>query len=91
MDRDRRRRRAAAVPDHPGQLRAVAGEAARAHRRLHQVQDGSPTKKGDVICLTNVMKMPTGRMWDDSTRFSPDPKYKIPMMKIVIGDDAPDN
>ncbi|HEY7103263.1 MAG TPA: multicopper oxidase domain-containing protein [Mycobacteriales bacterium] len=54
-------------------------------------KDGSPTKKGDVIYLTNVMKMPTGRMWSNSTRFSPDPKYKIPIMKIVIGDDAPDN
>jgi FtsP/CotA-like multicopper oxidase with cupredoxin domain len=48
--------------------------------------DGSPTKKGDVIYLTDVMKMTTGRMWD-----SADPKYKVPVMKIVIGDDAPDN
>jgi FtsP/CotA-like multicopper oxidase with cupredoxin domain len=54
-------------------------------------KDGSPTKKGDVIYLTNVMKMPDGRMWSNSTRFSPDPKYKIPIMKIVIGDDAEDN
>ena len=54
-------------------------------------KDGSPTKKGDVIYLTNVMKMPTGRMWSNSTRFAPDPNYKIPIMKIVIGDDAPDN
>jgi FtsP/CotA-like multicopper oxidase with cupredoxin domain len=54
-------------------------------------KDGSPTKKGDVIYLTNVMKMPTGRMWSNSTRFLPDPNYKIPIMKIVIGDDAPDN
>jgi len=53
--------------------------------------DGSPTKKGDVIYLTNVMKMPNGRMWSNSSRFSPDPRYKIPMMKIIIGDDAPDN
>jgi FtsP/CotA-like multicopper oxidase with cupredoxin domain len=53
--------------------------------------DGSPTKKGDVIYLTNVMKMPDGRMWSNSSRFSSDPKYKVPMMKIVIGDDAPDN
>ena len=53
--------------------------------------DGSPTKKGDVIYLTNVMRMPDGRMWSNSSRFLPDPKYKIPMMKIVIGDDAPDN
>ena len=67
-----------------------------AKRREHIVdftryKDGSPTKKGDVIYLTNVMKMPTGRMWSNSTRFLPDPNYKIPIMKIVIGDDAPDN
>jgi FtsP/CotA-like multicopper oxidase with cupredoxin domain len=54
-------------------------------------QDGTPTTKGDVIYLTNVMKMPDGRMWSDSSRFSPDPNYKVPVMKIVIGDDAPDN
>jgi FtsP/CotA-like multicopper oxidase with cupredoxin domain len=54
-------------------------------------QDGTPTSKGDVIYLTNVMKMPTGRKWAASTRFSPDPNYKIPLMKIVIGDTAPDN
>jgi FtsP/CotA-like multicopper oxidase with cupredoxin domain len=54
-------------------------------------QDGSPTKKGDVIYLTNVMKMPNGRMWSNSSRFSPDPNYKIPLLKFVIGDDAPDN
>jgi len=67
-----------------------------AKRREHIVdftkyKDGSPTKKGDVLYLTNVMKMTTGRMWDSSTRFSPDPRYKIPLVKIVIGDDAPDN
>ncbi len=67
-----------------------------AKRREHIVdfsryKDGSPTKKGDVIYLTNVMKMPDGRMWSNSTRFSPDPKYKIPILKIVIGDDAPDD
>jgi len=67
-----------------------------AKRREHIVdftkyQDGSPTKKGDVIYLTNVMKMTTGRMWDNSTRFFSDPNYKIPMLKIVIGDDAADN
>jgi FtsP/CotA-like multicopper oxidase with cupredoxin domain len=54
-------------------------------------QDGSPTTKGDVIYLTNVMKMPNGRMWSNSSRFSPDPNYKVPMIKIVIGDDAPDD
>jgi FtsP/CotA-like multicopper oxidase with cupredoxin domain len=37
------------------------------------------------------MKMPNGRMWTNSSRFSPDPNYKVPVLKIVIGDDAPDN
>jgi FtsP/CotA-like multicopper oxidase with cupredoxin domain len=46
--------------------------------------DGSPTKKGDVLYLVDVMKMTTGRMWD-----SQDPNYKVPVMKIVIGDDPP--
>ena len=54
-------------------------------------QDGSPTKKGDVIYLTNTMKMPNGRMWAASNRFSPDPNYKVPVLKFVIGDDAPDD
>jgi FtsP/CotA-like multicopper oxidase with cupredoxin domain len=47
--------------------------------------DGSPTKPGDELYLVNTMKMTTGRMWD-----SADPRYVIPLMKIVIGDDAPD-
>jgi FtsP/CotA-like multicopper oxidase with cupredoxin domain len=53
--------------------------------------DGTPTTKGDVIYLTNVMKMPDGRMWTNSSRFAPDPNYKIPMLKFVIGDNAPDD
>lgn len=53
-------------------------------------QDGTPTTKGDVIYLTNVMKMPNGRMWSNSSRSSPDPGYKVPILKIVIGDPAPD-
>jgi FtsP/CotA-like multicopper oxidase with cupredoxin domain len=48
--------------------------------------DGTPTRKGDEIYLVDVLKMTTGRMWD-----SADPNYKVPVMKIVIGDDAPDN
>jgi len=52
-------------------------------------QDGHPTTKGDVIYLTNVMKMPDGRMWSNSSRFAPDLNYKIPIMKIVIGDNPP--
>ena len=53
--------------------------------------DGTPTKKGDVIYLTNVMKMKDGRAMNNSSRMGLDPNYKIPVMKIVIGDDAPDN
>ncbi|HET6967672.1 MAG TPA: multicopper oxidase domain-containing protein [Ornithinibacter sp.] len=53
-------------------------------------QDGTPTTKGDVVYLTNVMKMPDGRMWSSSSRFSPDPNYKVPVLKFVIGDSAPD-
>jgi FtsP/CotA-like multicopper oxidase with cupredoxin domain len=52
-------------------------------------QDGSPTSPGDVIYLTNVMKMGDGRMWDSSSRFSNDPKYVIPMVKIIIEDGDP--
>jgi FtsP/CotA-like multicopper oxidase with cupredoxin domain len=54
-------------------------------------QDGSPTTPGDVLYLTNIMKMPTGRMWSDSSRTGLDEDYKVPMMKIVIGDIAEDN
>ena len=50
-----------------------------------QYQDGTPTTEGDEIYLTNTMKMTTGRMWEESSRFSPDPDYRIPMMKFVIG------
>src|SRR4029078_2892487 len=52
---------------------------------------GTPTTKGDAIYLTNIMKMPTGRMWATSSRFGLDPKYKVPVLKFVIGDPAPDN
>ncbi|MEA2316484.1 MAG: hypothetical protein QOD44_673, partial [Solirubrobacteraceae bacterium] len=48
--------------------------------------DGSTTSPGEEIYLVNTMKMTTGRMWD-----SADAKYLVPLMKIVITDDAPDN
>lgn len=54
-------------------------------------QDGTPTTPGDVIYLTNVMKMTEGRMWDSSSRNGLDPEYAVPIMKIVIGDLAPDD
>ena len=56
-----------------------------------QYQDGSPTSPGDVVYLTNVMKMPNGRMWQNSSRFLPDPAYKVPLLKFVIGERAPDD
>jgi FtsP/CotA-like multicopper oxidase with cupredoxin domain len=53
--------------------------------------DGTPTKKGDVIWMVNIAKMPDGRKLDSCTRMgNVDPLYKVPMLKIVIGDDAPD-
>ena len=53
--------------------------------------DGTPTTKGDIVYLTNVMKMGDGRMWDSSTRSSPDPDYKVPVLAFRIGDIAPDD
>jgi FtsP/CotA-like multicopper oxidase with cupredoxin domain len=53
--------------------------------------DGTPTTPGDVVYLTNVMKMGNGRKPDTSTRDGLDPRYKVPMVKFVIGDNAPDN
>ena len=47
--------------------------------------DGTPTTKGDIIYLTNTLKMDDGRKPDSS-----DPDYKIPLLKIVIGDDPPE-
>src|SRR4051812_13804750 len=54
---------------------------------------GDKTKNGERIYLTDVMKMKDGRMWNNSSRFSSDPKYKIPVMAFEIdGDeDAPDD
>ncbi len=55
-------------------------------------QDGTPTTKGDVVYLTNVMKMPDGRMWTTSSRDADlDPDFKVPVLKFVIGDTAPDD
>ncbi len=55
-------------------------------------QDGTPTTKGDVVYLTNVMKMDDGLMWTNSARQgSSDPTYKVPVLKFVIGDTAPDD
>jgi FtsP/CotA-like multicopper oxidase with cupredoxin domain len=53
---------------------------------FRQYMDGSPTRPGDAIYLVDVMKMTNGRLGDSS-----DPNYKVPVLKIVIGDTAPDN
>jgi FtsP/CotA-like multicopper oxidase with cupredoxin domain len=53
--------------------------------------DGSPTSKGDVIYLANTMQMPDGRKPVFSGEGEFDEKYCVPMLKIVIGDDAPDH
>jgi FtsP/CotA-like multicopper oxidase with cupredoxin domain len=62
--------------------------------------DGTPTVKGDVMYLVNVMQMENGRKptsattEDDAGNIVPDPdydpSYAVPLMKIVIGDDAVD-
>lgn len=67
---------------------------------FRKYMDGSPTTKGDVIYLVNVKQMTNGRKPDDSTMYLDDgtivadpeydPNYCVPLMKIVIGDDAPD-
>ena len=54
--------------------------------------DGKPTVKGDVLWLVNTGKMPDGRKMTNSVRMgNADSAYKIPLLKIVIGDDAPDD
>ena len=56
-----------------------------------QYLDGSPTTNGDIVYLTNVMKMGDGRMWDNSSRFLPDPAYQVPVLAFRIGDRAQDD
>jgi len=51
--------------------------------------DGTPTTKGDAIYLVNIKEMEDGRKPDGGTEF--DARFCVPMMKIVISDDAPDN
>src|SRR3954454_24200721 len=52
--------------------------------------DNSTTTPGDIVYLTNVMRMNDGRMWNSSSRFFPDPTYQVPIMAFRIGDPAPD-
>jgi FtsP/CotA-like multicopper oxidase with cupredoxin domain len=64
--------------------------------------DGTPTTKGDVMYLVNTAKMVNGRKMnksplttDDQGNVAADPEfdpsYAVPLLKIVIGDSAPDN
>lgn len=65
--------------------------------------DGTPTKKGDIIYLVNIKQMTNGRKpnsenitLDDalsSTRPDTDfdKDFRVPVLKIIIGDDASDN
>jgi len=46
--------------------------------------DGSPTKPGDVVYLTNILEMEGGRKPDGQT-----PGYNVPVLKFIIGDDPP--
>src|SRR5262245_1490849 len=52
--------------------------------------DGTPTTKGDVIYLVNTEQMTEGRQPSEPGDPGFDPNYRVPMMKIVIGDPAPD-
>jgi FtsP/CotA-like multicopper oxidase with cupredoxin domain len=64
-------------------------------------QDGSPTRKGDVIYLTDVLQMTTGRKPDDGLTTNddgvitvspaPNPNYRVPVLKFVVGGNAPDH
>lgn len=69
--------------------------------------DGTPTTKGDVVYLVNVLQMTTGRKPNHATiTHDPetgqplanpipdpdfDPDFRVPVLKFVIGDGAPDN
>ena len=64
-------------------------------------QDGTPTTPGDVVYLVNTAQMLTGRMPNGPKMEGPndtmvpdpiyDPNYRVPILKFVIGNTAPDN
>jgi FtsP/CotA-like multicopper oxidase with cupredoxin domain len=63
--------------------------------------DGTPTTKGDVVYLVNTLKMLNGRIptmpllqGEDGVSVPDpnfDPNYRVPILKFVIGDIAPDD
>ena len=75
---------------HPRQLRAVAGQAPRGHRRLHPVPGRHADHQGRRH-LPDQRDEDAERPDVDATRpgSRPDPNYKVPVLKFVIGDDAP--
>ncbi|HSB79014.1 MAG TPA: multicopper oxidase domain-containing protein [Candidatus Methylomirabilis sp.] len=53
-------------------------------------QDGTPTKKGDVIYLVNTLQMTTGRKPDEPGDPGFDPNYRVPVLKFVVDTSAKD-
>ncbi len=67
-----------------------------------QYQDGSPTRRGDVIYLVNVLQMTDGRKPDEAMLKDPttglenipnpdfDPDFRVPVLKFVVDTTAAD-
>jgi FtsP/CotA-like multicopper oxidase with cupredoxin domain len=60
-------------------------------------EDGSPTRRGDVVYLVNTLQMTDGRKPNglgdndpDAPQEPFDPNYRVPVLKFVIGGNAPD-
>ncbi|MEZ4361102.1 MAG: multicopper oxidase domain-containing protein [Kofleriaceae bacterium] len=51
---------------------------------------GAPVPSGTVVYLTNTLQMLDGRKATDNQEPGFDPRYAVPMVKIIIEDDAPD-
>ncbi len=56
-----------------------------------QYMDGSSTNNGDEIYLANTLFMPDGRKPMFTGEAGADPDYCVPLVKIIIDGDAPDN
>jgi len=52
---------------------------------------GRPLPSGTVIYLTNTLHMPNGRKASESGEPEFDDKYAVPLLKIIIDDDARDD
>jgi len=59
--------------------------------RNEHVIDFSQFESGEVLYLTNILEMPTGRKPKFAVGISPDDRvYKVPLVKIVIGGPPPE-